>query len=348
MYTAGTTDPSGTVTTGQTTAPTAAPTSFPTRAPSDAPTAYPTKAPSTVPTAYPTEAPTDYPTALAHADDALQVACAYNTAVYNITVEANSTVVSVMIATPAAPTTAPTTAYPTAAPTKAPTEAAFEPYSEGTIVHTNKPYSSSWDGSASFSSDPNAWLRVDPTTGAMTQKQYGTWGFTTAAIETMVGGSINSEWSLKIPFEWDSLGDHYIQFGVNCPTTNWGPNYAGGLGSEQRSFIVQRWPSGIPNFQAGGGQNAWQHVATGNSLGSRENLRADFFSTSSPRNLLLTRTADKGFKIDIVDSAGNSKFGAGGVELKSSFSGFDIGNNRLPFCIFNNHDTSTYSTPVVV
>jgi hypothetical protein len=33
MYT-GTTDPSGTVTTGQTTAPTAAPTSFPTRAPS--------------------------------------------------------------------------------------------------------------------------------------------------------------------------------------------------------------------------------------------------------------------------------------------------------------------------
>jgi hypothetical protein len=123
MYTAGTTDPSGTVTTGQTTAPTAAPTSFPTRAPSDAPTAYPTKAPSTVPTAYPTEAPTDYPTALAHADDALQIASAYNTAVYNITEEANSTEVSGMIATTAAPTKAPTTAYPTAYPTAAPTEA---------------------------------------------------------------------------------------------------------------------------------------------------------------------------------------------------------------------------------
>jgi len=91
------------ITTGQTTAPTAAPTSFPTRAPSDAPTAYPTKAPSTVPTAYPTKAPTEYPTALAHADEALQVASAYNTAMYNITEEANATEVGDMTYT-AAPT----------------------------------------------------------------------------------------------------------------------------------------------------------------------------------------------------------------------------------------------------
>jgi hypothetical protein len=103
MYT-GDADPTDAgITTGQTTAPTAAPTSFPTRAPSDAPTAYPTKAPSTAPTAYPTEAPTKYPTALAHADDALQVASAYNTAVYNITEEANSTEVSEMRLYTAAP-----------------------------------------------------------------------------------------------------------------------------------------------------------------------------------------------------------------------------------------------------
>jgi len=87
---------SGAVVTGQTTAPTAAPTAFPTRSPTTSPTAFPTKAPSTVPTAYPTKAPTVYPTALAHADDALQVASAYNTAVYNITEEANSTEVGEM------------------------------------------------------------------------------------------------------------------------------------------------------------------------------------------------------------------------------------------------------------
>jgi hypothetical protein len=91
MFHSNITDPSGTVITGQTTAPTAAPTAFPTRAPTTAPTAYPSKSPTAMPTGHPTEAPTDYPTALAHADDALQIASAYNKGIYNLTERANST-----------------------------------------------------------------------------------------------------------------------------------------------------------------------------------------------------------------------------------------------------------------
>jgi hypothetical protein len=380
MFLDGSTDPSGTITTAQTTRPTTAPTAFPTRAPSTAPTANPTKAPTSIPTAFPTGAPTDYPTALDHASSSLQGSSAYGKGIYNITERANSTEVSDMtgptallpIATTivntllpvkkaiaivdsllpkkAPPSSDAATTFPTAAPTAAPI-AVVPPgtYSEGAIVHTNKPYSLGWDYSASFSSDSNGWLTVDPTTGAMTQGQYGAWGFTTAAIEAMVGGSINSEWSLKIPFEWDSLGDNYIGISINCPTTNWGPDHAGQEGTGFRSFVVQTWPTGSPNFQNHEAKaGTWQHVATGKPTSSRENMRADFFATLSPRNLLLTRTADKGFKIDIVDSAGTSMFGAGGVELTSSHAGFDIGKNRLPFCIYNNAAVSTYSTPVVV
>jgi hypothetical protein len=197
----------------------------------------------------------------------------------------------------------------------------------------------------SFTSDPKGYLHVDAA-GEMTQGSVGTWGFTTDAIEALVGQSINDEWQVTLPFRFKKNGDGYIAIAFNCPTNGWSSsNYGGAFLPD--SFLIQRWPTGVPNWQRHGSNgNVWFKAGTSvrpTERGALPSPGDSLFTEAVDRKWVITRTAGQGFKVDLLDASGASMLFAGGLETKEGGK-FTIEDGKLPFCFFNNGGVTSFSS----
>mgnify|MGYP006133791241 FL=1 len=242
--------------------------------------------------------------------------------------------------------------------------------SENIKITSDDRYSS---GEFAKSFTPGGFLTVDASSGEMTQEEFGTWGFTTAAIERLIGQSVNEgEWQVTLPYRIEDVGEGYLAMGFNCPTSFWNNRDYGGAVAP-RSFLIQKWENanvqrGVPNFQVHGSGLPWAPGQVWKKVSDSTIMDKEFEALPAPgdglftagvqRNIVITRTANMGFKVDWVDAAsGVSVLFAGGLEttgfngrfnpdaesFSSDRSDVVIDEGNLPFCFQNKQSTSIFS-----